>query len=151
MDLTILDAGVVIAILNADDAHHDGARRSLAAIRDRGDRLVVPASAYAEILVAPLRQNAASGDVVDRFLEALPASVEPATREIAHRAAELRASHGSRLRLPDALVVATAIALDASRVLTTDAGWPDVGITVEVVGVPAGQVASASTSGQRGE
>ena len=65
MDLTVLDAGVLIAVLNADDVHHDRARKALAALRDRGDRLVVPASAYAEILVAPLRQSTATGDAVE--------------------------------------------------------------------------------------
>lgn len=134
MDLTVLDAGVLIAVLNADDVHHGRARGALSAARDRRDRLVVSASAYAEILVAPLRQGAASGDAVDAFLEALPASVEPATREIARRAAELRARHGTRLRLPDALVVATAAVLGARRVITTDARWPDLGMNVEVVG-----------------
>ena len=47
--------------------------------------------------------------IVDRFLDALPARVEPATREIGAAAASLRASHGSSLRLPDALVAATAV------------------------------------------
>lgn len=134
MGLTVLDAGVLIAVLNADDAHHDHARRAVAAARDRGDRLLVPASAYAEILVAPLRTSPGSGDAVDDFLEALPASVEPATRRIARQAAELRARHGNRLRLPDALVVATAITLQADLVVTTDARWPDLGISVEVIG-----------------
>ena len=134
MDLTVLDAGVLIAILNSEDAHHEHAREALSAARDRGDRLTVPASAYAEILVAPLRQGAAGGDAVDAFLDALPVSVEPATREIARRAAELRARHGARLRLPDALVVATAVVLDARRVVTTDARWPELGMSVEVVG-----------------
>jgi len=136
MDLTVLDAGVLIAVLNADDAHHDRARKAVAALRDRGDRLVVPASAYAEILVAPLRQNSAMGDAVDAFIEALPATVEPATRIVARRAAELRARHGTRVRLPDALVIATAIVLGASRVVTTDARWPDLGMSVEVVSAP---------------
>jgi predicted nucleic acid-binding protein len=57
MDLTILDAGVLIAILNSEDAHHERAREALSAACDRGDRMMVPASAYAEILVAPLRQG----------------------------------------------------------------------------------------------
>jgi predicted nucleic acid-binding protein len=64
----------------------------------------------------------------------LPARVEPATREIAVAAAELRARFGSRLRLPDALVVATAIALHAAHLLTTDAGWPALPVSVEVIG-----------------
>lgn len=136
MDLTVLDAGVLIAVLDADDVHHDHARKAIAAMRDRGDRLVVPASAYAEILVAPLRESRAKGDAVDVFVDALPAEVEPATRAIASLAAELRARHGTRLRLPDALVVATAINLRAARVVTTDARWPDLAMPVEVVGGP---------------
>ena len=84
--------------------------------------------------MAPLRQSPASGNAVDDFLEALPASVEPATRKIARRAAELRARHGTRRRLPDALVVATAIVLEARRVVTTDTRWPALGMNVEVVG-----------------
>lgn len=138
MDLTVLDAGVLIAVLNAEDAHHHPARQALASARGRGDRFVVPASAYAEVLVAPLRRSPASGAAVEEFLEALPASVEAATRQIAHRAAGLRARHGNRLRLPDALVVATAIVLEADRVVTTDARWPDLGITVQVVGTTSG-------------
>jgi len=136
MALTVLDAGILIAILNADDAHHVGARHAVAAGRDRGDRLVVPASAYAETLVAPFRRSPASADAVDEFLDALPAAVEPATRQIARRAADLRARHGNRLRLPDALAVATAIVLEADRVVTTDGRWPDlgIGIRIEVIG-----------------
>jgi predicted nucleic acid-binding protein len=134
VDLTLLDAGVVIAVLNADDVHHGQARQALAAIRDRGDRLVVPASVYAEILVAPFRATPPADSVVDEFLDALPATVEPATREIARAAAQLRARHGKGLRLPDALVIATAIELRCDRVITTDAGWPDVEIRIEVIG-----------------
>lgn len=60
---------------------------------------------------------------VDAFLADLPADVEPITRQVAGRAAELRARHGGRLRLPDALVLATALHLRADRVVTTNAGW----------------------------
>jgi predicted nucleic acid-binding protein len=134
VDLTVLDAGVLIAILNGDDAHHERAGEALTLARDRGDRLVVPASAYAEILVAPFRQSPGAPAAIDAFIDALPASVEPADREIARRAAELRARHGKRLRLPDALVVATGLVQEADRILTTDAGWPDLGIGVEVIG-----------------
>lgn len=138
MGLTVLDAGVLIAVLDAEDAHHGAARRAVTAARERGDRLVVPASAYAETLVAPLRQGVASGRAVDDFVDALPAAVEPATRQIARRAAALRAAHGNRLRLPDALVVATAIVGGADRVITTDARWPELDVAVEVVGSSVG-------------
>jgi predicted nucleic acid-binding protein len=134
MALTILDAGVVIAILDGSDAHHDAATGAVAAAMDRGDDLVLPASAYAEVLVAPHRRGPEAVATVDAFLDALPAAIEPATRAIAARAAELRAQHGTTLRLPDALVIATGLALGAERVITTDGRWPRLPIPAEVVG-----------------
>ena len=137
MGLTVLDAGVIIGILDARDAHHQEARKALAAVLEAGDQLAVPASVYAEVLVAPSRRGAAAVRAVDAFVYDLPADVEPVTRQLAKRAAELRARHGGRLRLPDALVVATALHLRAHRILTTDREWPEVDVEVETVG--AGQ------------
>jgi predicted nucleic acid-binding protein len=133
MALTILDAGIVIAVLDSNDAHHVPARTALTDARSRGEELSIPASAYAEILVGPFRQGAGAAAKVDEFLAALPARVEPATREIAASAARLRAQHGTKLRLPDALVVATAVELGAALLLTTDAGWPSLPVKVVVV------------------
>jgi predicted nucleic acid-binding protein len=133
MGLTVLDAGVLIAVLDAGDVHHRAALGALAACRDRGDDLSLPASAYAECLVAPSRRGADAVATVDRFLDALPARVEPATRAIAGSAASLRATHGPAFRLPDALVVATALTLGADRILTTDARWPVLPVPVELV------------------
>jgi predicted nucleic acid-binding protein len=134
MGLTILDAGVVIAALDASDAHHGASVRALHEARESGDALVMPASAYAEALVGPSRRGPDAVATVDAFLDALPAGVEPATREVARAAAGLRAKHGAGLRLPDALVLATAVAVGADRVVTTDGGWPDTEVHVEIVG-----------------
>ena len=133
MELTVLDAGVLIAVLDGGDAHHAAASDAVRAVLARGDRLVLPASAYAEILVAPNRRGGEAVATVDAFVDALPAAVEPATRAIAAQAAELRAHHGARLRLPDALVVATAMIVGARRVFTTDGGWPELPVPVELV------------------
>lgn len=134
MGLTVLDAGVVIAALDASDAHHGGAVQALRTARESGDAFVVPASAYAEALVGPSRRGIDAAATVDAFLDALPAAVEPATREVARKAAALRALHGRALRLPDALVLATAAVVGADQVLTTDAAWPAAGVQVTVVG-----------------
>jgi len=131
--LTVVDAGVVIAVLDAGDAHHAAASRALARARDRGDELVIPVSAYAECLVSPSRSGSPAVATVDHFLDALPARVEPAGRTTGAMAATLRAAHGPALRLPDALVVATAMVLGADRVITTDARWPAVPVAVEVL------------------
>lgn len=138
MALTVLDAGVVIAILDGRDVHREVAIRAVAAAMDRGDDLVLPASAYAEVLVALHRRGTDAVETVDAFLDALPAVIEPATRVAARRAADLRARHGKAVRLPDALVIATALALGAECVITTDGRWPSLPVPVEVAGSSAG-------------
>ena len=134
MDLTVLDAGVLIAVLDNRDGHHVAAIVAVRSALDRGDALVLPVSAYAETLVAPHRRGREAVATVDAFVDALPATVEPITRAVAATAAELRARHAGRLRLPDALVVSTALVLSAVRIVTTDADWPPLPVTVELVG-----------------
>jgi predicted nucleic acid-binding protein len=98
-----LDASVAIGFLEPADAHHD---RAVAELRRCGDaKLLMAASAYAETLIRPLVRGV--GERVDAFVDGLRIEVVAADREIARRAAELRAASG-RLRLPDALVLATA-------------------------------------------
>ena len=126
MALTVLDASVIIAVLDASDPHHE---RATTALRERiaeRDRLALPVSAYAESLAGPCRRGPEPVHTLDAFLLALPCAFEPATPVIARRAAQLRAEHGRGLRLPDAFVVATALELSADRVLTADRGWPAI-------------------------
>jgi predicted nucleic acid-binding protein len=122
MGLTVLDAGVVIAGLDAGDAHHPATASALTTARDRGDSFVLPASAYAEVLVRPAARGVATVARVDAALDAMAISIADADRDIARRAAALRARHAG-LRLPDALVIATAIELEADHLLTTDRRW----------------------------
>jgi len=131
--LTVLDAGVIIAVIEQADLHHDAAHRAVARALKAGHRLVLPAAAYAEVLVKPSGAGGDAVNIVDEFIDALPAAVEPITRSIAAEAARLRAVHGRALRLPDALVIATARSIGASEILTTDAGWPTVGVSTVVV------------------
>jgi predicted nucleic acid-binding protein len=130
--LTVVDAGILIGILDAADAHHEAAVRLLSTVIAERDRIAVPASAYAEALVGPARHGPSARRAVDDFLADLAAEVEPITRQSAARAAELRATHGRRLKLPDALVVAIAMHLKADRILTTDRRWPKLSFAVVV-------------------
>ena len=123
MGLTHLDAGVIIAFLDADDAHHDAARSALTDALDNTERLSFAASALAECLVGPARRGPKAVEVVRTLIERLPASIVDLDAEIATRAAVLRARHRS-LELPDALVLATAEQSRADRLITTDRKWP---------------------------
>lgn len=136
MGAVVLDAGVVIAHADRSNVHHERASSRLRALLDDDADLVLPVSAYAEFLVGPAQADDADGALraADHVLEALDVRVSPASRDVGRAAARLRARHGKRLRLPDALVVATAQTLGAERILTTDAGWPPLDLPVELVG-----------------
>lgn len=123
MGLTVLDSGVIIAFLDADDAHHVNARVALGDARDRNDRLVIPASAFAQIVVGPSRKGTDALAAVRDLIDRVPIAIEPLDAEIAAAAAALRARHRS-LKLPGALVIATAGHLDADHLITTDRTWP---------------------------
>lgn len=119
MAVLVLDASVVIAFFDRADAHHLAAKAALDATGE--NELVLPASAYSEALVVPWRR--ASADAADRALADLAIRVEPLSREIARRAAQLR-SRQEALRLADAIVLATGDVLEAAAVLTADRRWP---------------------------
>ena len=123
MGLTVLGAGVIIGFLDANDAHHVAANTALNDARSRNDRLVLPASAFAEVLVGPSRKGAAAVLAVQTLVARVPIDIEPLDADIALAAASLRAHHQS-LKLPDALVIATASHLRADHLITTDRRWP---------------------------
>jgi predicted nucleic acid-binding protein len=128
--VTVLDASVVIGFLSSEDAHHDAAEAAFG--RHREDELVLPASVYAEILVGPFRIGAAAVAKVDSFLTDFSIRIASVDAETAKRAAELRSRHQS-LRLPDALVLATAATVGASKVLTADRSWTRISSVAEVI------------------
>lgn len=123
MGLTVLDAGVIVGYLDANDAHHPAALEALRDARDRNDRLILPASAFAEVLVGPYRRGAKAVDVLQALVHRLPLEIQPLDAEIAMTAAALRARQ-STLELPDALVIATADHMHAGHLVTTDRKWP---------------------------
>lgn len=128
MGLIVVDASVVIAFRDETDPHHAATDAALNAARDK-DHLVLPASAFAESIVRPLASGAPEEQVIADLLRVF--RVEPLTQAVALAAAKLRAS--TRLRLPDALVVATGVVLDAERILTCDKAWDGVDRRVEVL------------------
>jgi predicted nucleic acid-binding protein len=123
MALTVIDAGVLIGFLDKSDAHHDASTRELESARRRGE-IAIPASALAESMVAPARKGDPSLEAVREFIDRLPVYVAELDAEVVVIAAQVRARHGQKLKLPDALVVATAINLEADVLVTSDRGWP---------------------------
>jgi predicted nucleic acid-binding protein len=116
--LIVLDSSVVIAQLDRSDASHASAKRALSELED--DELLLPSSAYAEVLVGPARRH--------RLAEArsqiatLKLAIMPIDEGVAERAAEIRAQREA-IRLPDALVLACGDVVDADAVVTADRRW----------------------------
>jgi predicted nucleic acid-binding protein len=101
----ILDAGVLIGLLDAADARHAQAVEDIDAADLAGDELLVPASSYTEALVAFARVDRL--DDARETIAAMGIRVAPITDTTAEAAAELCARH-EHLRLPDAMVLACA-------------------------------------------
>jgi predicted nucleic acid-binding protein len=136
MAVTVLDAGVLIGVLKPDDAHHDEATGRVTTALNERRSLLLSAASYAEALVHPTRRGPEAVAAVDAFLDQAPVHIVQVDRAVARAAALLRSHHGKALLLPDAFVLATAQVSDddEAQVLTTDAGWPDVGLRVVILG-----------------
>lgn len=130
MALVVLDASVVIGFLDPGDTLHDGC--VAAVMKHQHDDLVIPASVYAEILVAPYRAGAKAVVEVDAFRGDLGVKIEPITAVVARGAARLR-SKRTGLRLPDALVIALADEIGADVLLSGDGSWAKISSRVTVV------------------
>lgn len=83
---------------------------------------VMSALSVAELMVGPSKAGAPAGATMEGFFRFFAQlEVVPLDASIARTAARLRASSG--LALPDAVVVATALAREAAIVVTNDARW----------------------------
>lgn len=130
MALIVLDASVLIALLDPADSHHRAAYAALEARAD--DDLRIPAHTLAEALVHPVR--AGKERAARRLIAGLEITVDPIDEPVAIAAARLRGRHGRALRMPDALVLAHADVHKAWRVLTADERWLAWSRRVELLG-----------------
>ncbi len=100
--MIVLDASILIAFLNATDAHHSSAKDILS--RSYEEDLGANSMTLAEVLVGPIRagkSDEAQSAIEDLAIEELPFPVNTATK-----LASLRASSG--LKMPDCCVVLAA-------------------------------------------
>lgn len=132
MGAVVVDASVVLAILDSDDSHHRSAVEAWRKSRAAGDRVILPASVLAEVLVGASRLGNGAVKTAEAFIDSLVDSVRDIDRQVARAAASYRARYPS-LRLPDALVLAVGSILNADTILTADARWSRVDRRVRVI------------------
>lgn len=114
---TAVDASVLIAYFDANDAHHDAAANVLAeAVRED---LVASAMTIAELLVVPARVGDDALRMAQEAFTRLEIVDEPFPEDAAVRLARLRADSG--LKMPDCCVLLAADTAGAERVATFDA------------------------------
>lgn len=129
MGLIFLDTSAVVGFLDADDALHPSARTAvLGGLRD-GERLGVSIISWAEAL-AGVRLGHHDERALRAFRLDLALEVLALDEPTVERAADLRVVG---LRLPDALVLASAERAGATRIVTGDRRWTTVGVNVPVV------------------
>jgi len=127
--LSVLDASVLIALLDEKDAGRAVARAAVDESKREHD-LLIPVTAFSESIVAPYRRSRRDGQRAEAALAALGNLVD-VTRDIASRAAQLRATR--QIKLPDALILATAMQVSADQILTLDRRWRGVDSRVRLL------------------
>lgn len=130
MGPVVLDTSVLIALFDPLDPLHAAAADAIHDARGDRPRFVVPASVLAELLVGAARSGTTE-DVRRRTIDAF-GPIRALDEDIAVAAALRRSTHPS-LRLPDALVLATADVEQAARVLTGDRRWRDLDPRVRII------------------
>ncbi|MGI6285815.1 PIN domain-containing protein [Neomoorella humiferrea] len=87
---------------------------------------VISVITEAELLVGPLKKdNKEALTVVQLFLHEFPGlKIIPITRQIGQMAATIRAR--TNLRLPDALIIATAKVAGCGAIIGNDRAWSDI-------------------------
>lgn len=149
MGTVVLDTSVILALFDPDDALHHPAVEAVRRHHAAGARFVLPAIVLAELLVGTARLGDEELEVRQRQITATFGSPIPVDEVIAVAAARLRALHRF-LRLPDALVLATANIATAEVVLTGDKKWHALDPRVELIGLDPdpGEPAPASEGEQ---
>ena len=120
MGQVVVDASVVLGVLDPKDSHHAASVIALRTARSSGHKIVLPASAFAEVLVGASRLGPSAVRKTEAFVDSVIDVVQPIDRQIAKEAAALRSRYEG-IRLPDALVLAVGRIVNASAILTADA------------------------------
>ncbi len=129
MAVVLLDSVTIVAYLDATNVFHAAADQAVAAAAAE-HQLIASAINYAELLTgAKLGHH--DEQIVRGFFSELVSEVVPVGLEVAERASELRGAMRS-LRLPDALVIATAD-LHADLLVGADDQWAKIkGLSCEL-------------------
>ena len=133
MGTVVLDTSVVVALFDPNDAHFLLAQEAVRAHAGSDPDYVVSVIVLAESLVGAARMGTAGLAHARKAIVEAFGGCREVDMQVALAASVLRAQH-AWLRLPDALILATAQIERADVVLTADKRWAKVSDKVQVVG-----------------
>jgi predicted nucleic acid-binding protein len=108
MAVVVFDSDVLIAYLGRGDAQHEKAVERMRLALVPGTRRLVSAVNYSEVVIGPLRAGGpAAAEHVDAMFVRFGIETITVDMALARRAASVR--ERTKLKLPDAFAVATAI------------------------------------------
>jgi predicted nucleic acid-binding protein len=122
-EVTLLDSAAVIGFLNPHDALFVSAKDAVQSAGGRG-RLIASVVTLAEVLTGAKVGHHPVGPARGLFADMISELV-PVTAAVAETASSLRAAH-RWMRLPDALILASAVIGGASHVITGDRRWLEI-------------------------
>lgn len=118
--IALLDSGVVAGFLDRGDAFHTAADERIRQLAGR-DRMVVSVITYAELLTGAGLGHHDQATVRGFFADLID-EIHDVNPRVAERAATLRAT-APALKMPDALILATADIVAADVIITADRRW----------------------------
>lgn len=117
--LIAVDSNVFIAALSPHEEHSAIAQHLIRDIAEGRHQAIASSIVYGEVLGVSKKGDIGL-DIEDFITHITHLSIIPAGDAICLQAGELRRSLGSKLKLPDALHVATAISVKADVFVTND-------------------------------
>lgn len=129
---TVLDAGVLIGFFDSNDAHSADAVAAVTRLVEAEEHLLISTATQAEVLTRPMQRGLEHAASMEVAIDQLPhVELVDVDRLIARGAAQVRATY-PRMKLADALVIATAQSAGSCRILTTDGDFARVPNAVQL-------------------
>ncbi len=130
MPTVMLDTNVISGLLDPDNALHLGALDAVGRWEDQAASFAISVITWSELRVGALRKGVEAEKALAEFRAAAIDRIVAVDETTAQSAAQLRAGDLT-VRIPDALIIATAREAGADVLLTADRKFP--GIAPELV------------------
>ncbi|MEU8035542.1 PIN domain-containing protein [Streptosporangium sp. NPDC049078] len=125
MPTVMLDTNVIVGLLDPDDALHGHARDAVHRWESEAASFTISVITWSELRVGAVRKGVAAEKMLAAFRSAVIDRIVEVDETTAESAALLRAADLT-IRVPDALIIATARTVGADALLTADRKFPGI-------------------------